>query len=396
MGWPIHRPVGLTHLDAARAARGYTLLTPAGGEFAVLLDLQGRAVHRWDFEGCVGFNVELLPNGNLLALCSDPPDTFAPRPQVGRFELMPPDPPEAYRWLGGGGSSLRELDWEGNELSVWENPGIHHDFTRLEDGRTLILEWVPIDDEIARQVRGGFRVARRFRPDWMIGDDIVELDAEGNELSRIELWQLLDPRRHQICPLERRWEWSHCNSLDLDADGGILFSARNISLVGRVDRDEDGEAQLGWELGWPEISHQHHATAQAGGNVLIYDNGMHRALDLSYSRVLEVNPQDNEIAWSWQGEPREQFFSAHISGAARLGNGNTLVTEGASGRIFEVTRRGEVVWEWVSPFQTRQVGTNGNWTFRAWRYPEGYAGLEERGLDPARYAAFNRQYGLGE
>ena len=73
MGWPIHRPVGLTHLDPARASRGYTLIAPAGGEFALLLDMQGRAVHRWDFQGCVGFNVELLPNGNLLALCGDLP-----------------------------------------------------------------------------------------------------------------------------------------------------------------------------------------------------------------------------------------------------------------------------------------------------------------------------------
>ena len=396
MGWPIHRPVGLTHLDVARAFRGYTLLTPAGGEFALLLDLQGRAVHRWDFEGCVGFNVELLPNGNLLALCADPPGTFPPRPQVGRFELTPPEPPDVYRWLGGGGSSLRELDWEGNELMVVENPGFHHDFTRLENGHTLILAWTPIDDEVARRVRGGQRVARRYTPDWMIGDEIIELDAEGREVERIELWRLLDPRRHRICPFERRWEWSHCNSIDVDAEGGILFSARSISLVGRVDRDEAGGASLGWEFGWPEISHQHHATAQPSGNVLIFDNGMHRTLDLSYSRVVEVNPANNEIAWSWQGEPREQFFSAHISGAARLGNGNTLVTEGASGRVFETTRRGEVVWEWISPFLTRQIGMNCSWLFRAWRYPESYAGLAGRELDPGRYAAFNRQYGLGE
>ena len=398
MGWPIHRPVGLTHLDAARAFRGYTLVAPAGGEFALLLDLQGRAVHRWDFQGCVGFNVELLPNGNLLALCADPPDSFRPRPQVGRFELLPPEPPDVYRWLGGGGSSLRELDWEGNELSVIENPAFHHDFQRLENGHTLILEWAPIDAEIAKRVRGGQRVARRYTPDWMIGDDIVELDADGAELDRIQLWRLLDPRRHRICPFERRWEWSHANSIDVDAEGGILFSARSISLVGRVDRGGggDGEARLGWEFGWPEISHQHHATAQASGNVLIFDNGMHRTLDLTYSRVIEVDPQNDEIAWTWQGEPREQFFSAHISGAARLGNGNTLITEGASGRIFEAARRGDVVWEWISPFLTPQLGMNCSWLFRAWRYPESYAQLGERELDPRRYAAFNRQYGLGD
>ena len=396
MGWPIHRPVGLTHYDAVRAFRGYTLITPAGGEFAVLLDMQGRVVHRWDFRGCVGFNVELLPNGNLLALCADVPDGNAARPQGSRFEILPPDPPDLYRFLGGGGSSLRELDWDGNELLVVENPEIHHDFQRLENGHTLILEWVPIDAEVKSRVRGGQRVARRYTPEWMIGDDIVELDAEGKEVDRIELWRLLDPRRHRICPFERRWEWSHCNSIDVDGNGGILFSARSISLVGRVDRGEDGEASLGWEFGWPEISHQHHATALASGNVQIFDNGMHRTLDLPYSRVVEVAPESGEIVWSWQGEPRDQFFSAYISSAARLANGNTLVTEGASGRMFETTQRGEVVWEWISPFMTRQVGMNTNALFRAWRYPESHGGLAERELDPGRHAAFNRQYGLGE
>ncbi len=413
MGWPIHRPVGLTHYDPVRAYRGYTLITPAGGEFALLLDMQGRCVHRWDFRGCVGFNVELLPNGNLLALCADPPGPAAPRAQRSRFEIRPPDPPELYRHLGGGGTSLRELDWDGAELSVVENAALHHDFERLDNGRTLVLEWVPIDADLVQQVRGGQRVEQRYEPDWMIGDDIVELDAEGAEVSRIQLWRLLEPSRHQICPFERRWEWSHANSIDTDAEGRILFSARSISLVGRIDRggpsgqtdsesdsesggQPDAGAELSWEFGWPEISHQHHATALPSGNVLLFDNGMHRTLDLSYSRVVEVNPADNEIVWSWQGEPREQFFSAHISGAARLANENTLITEGASGRIFEVTQRGQVVWEWISPFMTRQIGLNCNWLFRAWRYPESYADLSQRGLDPARYAAFNRQYGLGE
>ena len=66
----------------------------------------------------------------------------------------------------------------------------------------------------------------------MIGDDIVELDADGAEVDRIHLWKLLNPRRHAICPFERRWEWTHANSIDVTADGGIVFSARSISLVG--------------------------------------------------------------------------------------------------------------------------------------------------------------------
>jgi len=64
------------------------------------------------------------------------------------------------------------------------------------------------------------------------------------------------------------------------------------------------------------------------------------------------------------------FFSPYIGGAQRLSNGNTLICEGCDGRIFEVTRAGEVVWEYVNPHcfvDPTRAGLN-NWVFRAFRY----------------------------
>ena len=402
MGWAVHRSGGLTHLEVGRAFAGYTLMCPAGGGGAVLLDLRGRAVHRWEApEGARFFNVELLENGNLLGLCSPPATLAAPGEAPPRQEEMlrqeAPEPPELFRRLGGGGNLLVELDWEGEEVWRFEGEALHHDFARLEDGRTLALEWAEMDEEAERRVRGGTRWRRQPMPRRMIGDDIVTISAEGEIAERIELWRLLDPGKARICPLERRWEWTHCNSLDVLPDGGIIFSARNASTVGIVDPGaEGGEPSLRWQWGWPEISHQHHATALGDGRILLYDNGMHRLQDLPFSRVLEVDPETEELGWVYQGEPREQFFSAHISGAARLPNANTLITEGASGRIFEVTRRGEVVWEWISPFETAALGMRASWVFRAWRYGEDHPALAGRDLDPGKLAAFNRQHGLDE
>jgi len=45
-----------------------------------------------------------------------------------------------------------------------------------------------------------------------------------------------------------------------------------------------------------------------------------------------------------------RFFSFYISSAQRLPNGNTLITEGDAGRIFEVTASGELVREYLSPY----------------------------------------------
>ena len=34
----------------------------------------------------------------------------------------------------------------------------------------------------------------------------------------------------------------------------------------------------------------------------------------------------------------------------RFPNGNTLITESDTGRAFEITRGGQIVWEWFNPF----------------------------------------------
>jgi hypothetical protein len=102
----------------------------------------------------------------------------------------------------------------------------------------------------------------------------------------------------------------------------------------------------------------------ANGNILLFDNGNRR----SYSRVLEIRPEDQAIVWDYTGNPRDSFYSMNISGAQRLPNGNTLVCEGRSARFFEVTPEKETVWEYVSPFQHDHMGQRSRAVFRAHRY----------------------------
>ena len=82
------------------------------------------------------------------------------------------------------------------------------------------------------------------------------------------------------------------------------------------------------------------------------------------SRVLEINPVTLELVWSYAG-PR--FYSSNISGAQRLPNGNTLVTEGASGRLFEVTKESQIVWEYIYPQFSGANSSNG--VYRGYRLP---------------------------
>ncbi len=386
MGWSVVRETGLTYRQAARSFAGYTLIAPAGGDSAFLLDMDGRIVHRWRFSDLMPFCVRILPNGNLLAQGRDPAAVAPPF----EFGQVPPPFSERVRMIGGSNGQLREVDWDGGVVWEYANEALHHDVVRLDNGNTIAAVFVEIPDEVQRKVRGGVKRPREKLPP-MFGDDVIEIDRDGNEVWRVHTWQLFDPARDPICPLEPRWEWTHLNSLDVTSDGKVLISCRNNSRVAMIDRSS---GEMTWKFGAPQIFHQHHATALPNGNVQIFDNGMHRIADMSYSRVVEVDPSTDEVVWEYVADQREQFFSGHISGAQRLPNGNVLICEGTVGRLFEVTARGETVWEWVSPFVHSIRNRPASWLFRAYRYGPDDAGLAGRELNPDAYADLNRLYGL--
>ena len=217
----------------------------------------------------------------------------------------------------------------------------------------------------------------------MWADVLVEVDAAGNRVWEWRAAEHLDPERHVITFNDLRDEWSHGNTvvplpaasnvipakagIQESAGDAVMFSFRNISTVGIIDK---ASGAIVWQIGDDTLAQQHDPSLLDNGNVLIYDNGSHsRHNPLPASRVIEVNPATNEIVWEYRDNPPFNFFSAYISGARRLPNGNTLITEGHFGRIFQVTPAGEVVWEYVNPhFAPNEQGYVVNSVFRATHY----------------------------
>lgn len=380
MGWSINRPTGLTFHRSGHSTKGFTLVTPHGDSCCYLIDMAGRVVHRWTFVHIKPGYGRLLDNGNLLMTGCDvnlpvpPPDepTKAPPP----FELH-------VTRLGGYHTTLVEVDWDGNVVWEYENRCQHHDFYRFPNGNTMVPEWVELSEELHKKVRGGYRMPRERLP-RLIGDDLVEVDAGKHEVSRIHTWKLFDPTKDPIDRTRRRWEWTHVNGLDVNSKGDIVFSARSINRVAVIDAATGKlSCNLAKTLG------QHHATWLDNGNIQIFDNGQ------DGSRVVEIDPSTRDIVWHYRGMPSQQFFSGHISGASRLRSGNVLVCEGTSGRVFEVTRMHEVVWEWINPFvNNNRRGEVTVSIYRAHRYEADHPGLADRDLDPARFGNLNRLHGL--
>jgi len=384
MGWSTHHPTGLIHYSPSNSYRGYTLFTNLGGHQTNLIDMDGRVCHTWQSDEGIHYSY-LLPNGNLLLRTGAPGQevSFLDRPEL---ELLP----RGGRTASG---AILELDWDSNIVWAYRDPLLHHDFERLANGNTLVLLWEKLPEELAAKVSGGFSAGTT--KGQMLGDTVREVTAGGETVNEWRSWEFLSLEEDVICPLEGRLEWTHQNCLNITEDGDLLVSFRQTSTVGIVNRSS---GEFTWKWGPGEISHQHNPTYLDSGNVLLFDNGPHRQ-GMSHSRIIEINPKDNQIAWEYKGDPPISFFSYHISGAERLPNGNTLICEGAPGRVFEVTPAQEIVWEYINPFLTGNgehgagsPSSNGNSVFRAHRYGADHPALQSKDLDPARYANLNRLY----
>ncbi len=371
MGWSIHHPIGLIHYTPAACYPGYTLLsTTRGGKDAYLIDMNGDVVHRWHSGEGIHY-AYLLESGNLLC------------------RTTPPEDAGGVEGIGGSSASILELDWDSNLVWAYRNQMLHHDYERLPNGNTLVLLWEQLPDVLPSQIRGGYEEDFAL---GMLGDVVREITPSGESVWEWRSWEHLDVNEDIICPLEGRREWTHGNCVNLTPDGDLLVSFRQTSTVGIVDR---ASGAFKWKWGPGYVYHQHHPTWLDSGRVLIFDNGAHRR-GINYSRVVEIDPETNEIHWEYEGAPDISFYSYNISGAERLPNGNTLICEGAPGRLFEVTPRGEIVWEYINPFYVygKRTGSQrmeySNATFRCHRYGAEHPALVGRDLDPRRHANLNR------
>jgi len=136
------------------------------------------------------------------------------------------------------------------------------------------------------------------------------------------------------------------------------------------------------------------------GNLMVFDNGSGRPGG-DYASVVEVTPPlagDRSYTllpgvafgparptWTYPAPGRPSFRADFLSGAHRLPNGNTFICAGPSGRFFEVTARGDSVWEYHNPFSgdaPNPAGDPAHSVFRATHVPPDHPALAGRVLTP--------------
>ena len=343
--------------DPSAVAPGLNLLLSGHAAEAVLMDREGKTLHRWRYP--------------LRRLWPD----LRSDPEMAKLEYW------RRAWLFPNGDLLAIYEGLGivklnarSEVLWSRRGGFHHDLQVLEDGRIWVLD------------RDG-KVLPRINPEEGILEDFVTvLDPRGEVVRRISLLESFERSGYAslLGKMARSGDIFHTNTLEvLDGRlagrhpafqrGNILVSVLKLDALAIVDPDRQ-------EVVWARTGswrRQHQPTFLENGNLLLFDN---RGPSGARSRVIEIDPLSGEVVWQFGGTPEADLFSKTLGSCQRLPNGNTLITESENGRALEVTRDGRVVWEFYNPNRAGERQELVAVLFEMVRLPESFPfrGLGER------------------
>jgi len=440
------KTVGLFVNDTANVSPGYTLFGNSFSRSTHLIDTSGQVVQTWTGSGGQTSSY-LLPNGDLLRNTNKPAGrVFGSNGATGRIEELAWDSSVVWSF------EMQTAQYQ-----------LHHDAIPLPNGNVLAIAWErhTYAEAVAMGRNPSLTNPATNREVW--SEAIFEIkpdrtDGEGGDI--VWEWHLSDHLVQNQFPGKENYgsvlrhpelvnlnyvptgigadthiaDWAHWNAIAYNPNTDqIMVSSREFSEIWMIDHSTTtaqaashtgGRSGRGGDLIWrygnlatwnagtrqnQVLSFQHNVQWIAdglpgAGNILVFNNGWNRASGASYSSVMELKPVRYGVAqtvWTYVSNPTSRFFSAIVSGAQRLPNGNTLIDEGTTGRIFEVNRNRRIVWQYVNPdTMTGPVkqgvmpsmvlikGLNGtpnvhaNLTFRAVRYAPTYAGLTGKTLTP--------------
>jgi len=383
-----------------------------------LINNSGDVVHTWKHNNKPALSVYLLEDGNILR-------TALPWLNP-RF------------WGGGIGGRVEIIDWNGSLIWEFEYTNsehcLHHDVEILPNGNILMIAWeYKTASEAIEEGRNPSTLPMgEFWP-----NHIIEIEPTGQSGGNIVWeWHVWDHLIQDYNPSKNNYgvvaehpelvdinygrlhlaDWNHVNAIDYNEEfDQIMLSVLTFNEFWVIDHSTTTEEAAGhtggnsgkggdilYRWGNPEayragteeekiLYHLHDAHwiepgLPGEGNILIFNNGVHRP-EGDYSSVLEIIPPVNstgdyflesgtpygptEALWTFTAQNPEDFYAENIAGSQRLPNGNTLICNGPHGVFFEVTEKSEIVWEYLNTEPT----IFDNHVFRIHRYSPDYPGL---------------------
>lgn len=317
------------------ATEGFTVL--AAGSYGLVIDNIGRVVWYHRFLNGPGLNFQAQPNGR-----------YAARPN-----LLSPGSNPVWVEVDPGGDTTRTL---GCALS--RQPRVH-DLLAQPDGSYWIL-----CDEIRTldlSATGGAREA------LVLGTGVQHISSTGELLLE---WSPFDHIELDFRNVDRSdvsggvINWTHGNALDLDVDGNLLVSFRNLSEIMKINTRTGA---VMWRMGGAQnqftfsnvpgspFLRQHGVRSAGAGQIVLLDNlGDPRATHAERYSYDETARTATQIA-SYASSAR---VIAQLGGTTQNLSGGTLVSFGNGGSVEEMDAAGNLVWK---------IEGNPGYVFRAQR-----------------------------
>jgi len=428
----LQRTLGLISLTN-EAYEGYTLFSPISSKETYLIDMCGYVVNKWVSNHLPGQTAYLLSNGDLLRAARIP-GSFTGGGLGGKIEI--------YSWDG-------LLKWSrtfatdsyhqhhvahpmpnGNILTIlWQkytkDQAIQKGFnpekiTNQGIWSDKIIEFKPLINNELEIVW-----------EWDFWDHTIQdFDPAKSDFGVVsEHPELLDVNFYED-PGANVAEWLHVNSLDYHPElDQILISSKYHNEIYIIDHSTttlEAKGHVGGKYGkggdflyrWgnprsykrgTQTDHwlfgQHDVQWIKKGNpgennILLFNNGSNRKDEL-YSTVEEIIPpvtptgdylseinlpfQPKLPYWTYQSNPKSDFYSSRISGAQRQQNGNTLICEGNSGNFFEVNPTKTVVWKYINPINNFGSNIQGSSpintdVFKVVKYSKDFPGFDNKNM----------------
>ncbi len=343
-----------------------------------------------------------LPNGNVLLIAWEGKTReqsllAGRRPKrVGANGLWPESVLEVHPEPPKGGSIV----WE---WRLWDHLIQDFDPGRFNYGSIPEHpELVDINGDRAPESFSGAMIQRLKSLGYLIsGASGAELEADFVHINSIAYNARLDQIALSVNRYQEIWILDHSTTTREAAGhsggragrgGDLLYRWGNPRVYGR-GKEEDQRLFGQHDARWIPDG------CPGAGHLMIFNNGLGR--DEHWSSVIEIVPPlakdghyrvepcgqfgPTDPIWEYTAPDKRSFYADFISGAHRLPNGNTFVTSGPEGRFFEVTQRGEVVWEYTNPYSGRATNPAGDppySVFRASLIPADHPGLRGRDLTP--------------
>ena len=168
---------------------------------------------------------------------------------------------------------------------------------------------------------------------------IQEFNASDQLILEWPAFDYFDLADLQPDELQKGWDiwFPHMNAIDIDDDGNILLSSRNINEITKINRQTK---EIIWRLGGAHNQftfindplngfNAQHAVRRTGHNrYLLFDNGTYRNPQVSraveYELNTNTNPKTATLKWEYRN-PSGTSYSYYMGNAQRLPNGNTLI-----------------------------------------------------------------------